>query len=324
MVLPVVLLLFQLELTFKAGEVVYIYGDMDDDGFYVGEMAGRQGLVPSNFLEPAPPGVPPVPPPHHHHGDPRDDPRGGDPHRRDRSREYGDPRGSHERRDGRGDPRDPRDPRDMRGDPRDHRDPRDPRDPRDHPDRRGSREPRDRDPRDPRDSRERDRSRDHSDHRDRGRDPREHRDRSREHDARDPRDPRDRGRDPSDHRSDRERRGDRDHDSRERDRSRRDSREREHHQNQPTAPGATSAYSQYPSKVSTNLSNEHRGSNQAGRRSQSRDAVAVGSENPPQQSSNQASAMPEDEKVAQVRKPQPQQRPKAASLAGRQPAQART
>lgn len=27
------------------------YGEMDDDGFYMGEMDGRRGLVPSNFLQ---------------------------------------------------------------------------------------------------------------------------------------------------------------------------------------------------------------------------------------------------------------------------------
>lgn len=31
-----------------------IYGDMDDDGFFMGEYNGRRGLVPSNFLQEAP------------------------------------------------------------------------------------------------------------------------------------------------------------------------------------------------------------------------------------------------------------------------------
>ncbi|XP_073523667.1 peripheral-type benzodiazepine receptor-associated protein 1 isoform X3 [Phyllobates terribilis] len=40
------------ELPITAGEYIYIYGDMDDDGFYEGElMDGRRGLVPSNFVE---------------------------------------------------------------------------------------------------------------------------------------------------------------------------------------------------------------------------------------------------------------------------------
>ena len=31
-------------------------GEMDDDGFYMGELNGRRGLVPSNFLTDVPPG----------------------------------------------------------------------------------------------------------------------------------------------------------------------------------------------------------------------------------------------------------------------------
>ncbi|CAH8513073.1 unnamed protein product [Schistosoma mattheei] len=39
------------ELSFRAGEQILIYGNMDDDGFYYGETKdGRRGLVPSNFL----------------------------------------------------------------------------------------------------------------------------------------------------------------------------------------------------------------------------------------------------------------------------------
>ncbi|KPP69968.1 peripheral-type benzodiazepine receptor-associated protein 1-like, partial [Scleropages formosus] len=42
-----------LELPLTAGEYVYIYGDMDKDGFYKGELGGgRRGLVPSTFVEP--------------------------------------------------------------------------------------------------------------------------------------------------------------------------------------------------------------------------------------------------------------------------------
>ncbi|XP_062887098.1 RIMS-binding protein 2 isoform X1 [Mobula hypostoma] len=40
------------ELPLTAGEYIYVYGDMDEDGFYEGElMDGRRGLVPSNFIE---------------------------------------------------------------------------------------------------------------------------------------------------------------------------------------------------------------------------------------------------------------------------------
>uniref|UniRef100_A0A8C6TNU9 SH3 domain-containing protein n=1 Tax=Neogobius melanostomus TaxID=47308 RepID=A0A8C6TNU9_9GOBI len=40
------------ELPLTAGEYIYVYGDMDEDGFYEGElMDGRRGLVPSNFVE---------------------------------------------------------------------------------------------------------------------------------------------------------------------------------------------------------------------------------------------------------------------------------
>ncbi|KAK1787877.1 hypothetical protein P4O66_016357, partial [Electrophorus voltai] len=39
------------ELTFSAGDVIYVLGDMDDDGFFYGDLNGRKGLVPSNFLQ---------------------------------------------------------------------------------------------------------------------------------------------------------------------------------------------------------------------------------------------------------------------------------
>ncbi|XP_004397691.1 PREDICTED: peripheral-type benzodiazepine receptor-associated protein 1 isoform X2 [Odobenus rosmarus divergens] len=39
------------ELPFRAGDVITVFGDMDDDGFYYGELNGQRGLVPSNFLE---------------------------------------------------------------------------------------------------------------------------------------------------------------------------------------------------------------------------------------------------------------------------------
>ena len=44
----------QVELAFKQGDIVYIIGDMDEDGFYSGELGGVRGLVPSNFLQEAP------------------------------------------------------------------------------------------------------------------------------------------------------------------------------------------------------------------------------------------------------------------------------
>ncbi|VTJ59746.1 Hypothetical predicted protein [Marmota monax] len=43
------------ELPLTAGDYVYIFGDMDDDGFYEGELEdGRRGLVPSNLVEQIP------------------------------------------------------------------------------------------------------------------------------------------------------------------------------------------------------------------------------------------------------------------------------
>ncbi|ELU13740.1 hypothetical protein CAPTEDRAFT_169221 [Capitella teleta] len=41
----------ELELSFRAGQKLVVYGEMDDDGFYYGELDGQRGLVPSNFLE---------------------------------------------------------------------------------------------------------------------------------------------------------------------------------------------------------------------------------------------------------------------------------
>ncbi|KAK3585385.1 hypothetical protein CHS0354_004665 [Potamilus streckersoni] len=39
------------ELAFKTGDIIIIYGEMDDDGFFQGELNGMRGLVPSNFLQ---------------------------------------------------------------------------------------------------------------------------------------------------------------------------------------------------------------------------------------------------------------------------------
>lgn len=40
-----------MELSFKSGDIIICYGEMDDDGFYMAEIEGRRGLVPSNFLQ---------------------------------------------------------------------------------------------------------------------------------------------------------------------------------------------------------------------------------------------------------------------------------
>ncbi|XP_013782943.1 RIMS-binding protein 2-like [Limulus polyphemus] len=45
----------EMELSFNTGDVIYVYGDMDEDGFFMGEINGVRGLVPSNFLTEAPP-----------------------------------------------------------------------------------------------------------------------------------------------------------------------------------------------------------------------------------------------------------------------------
>ncbi|XP_047229521.1 RIMS-binding protein 2 isoform X10 [Girardinichthys multiradiatus] len=42
------------ELTFCAGDIIAVFGDIDEDGFYYGELNGHHGLVPSNFLEEVP------------------------------------------------------------------------------------------------------------------------------------------------------------------------------------------------------------------------------------------------------------------------------
>ena len=43
-----------MELPFNTGDIIYVYGDMDDDGFFMSEINGIRGLVPSNFLSEAP------------------------------------------------------------------------------------------------------------------------------------------------------------------------------------------------------------------------------------------------------------------------------
>ncbi|XP_045699976.1 RIMS-binding protein 2 isoform X2 [Phyllostomus hastatus] len=42
------------ELTFCTGDIISVFGEIDEDGFYYGELSGQKGLVPSNFLEEVP------------------------------------------------------------------------------------------------------------------------------------------------------------------------------------------------------------------------------------------------------------------------------
>uniref|UniRef100_A0A673BS58 RIMS-binding protein 2 n=1 Tax=Sphaeramia orbicularis TaxID=375764 RepID=A0A673BS58_9TELE len=51
------------ELTFSAGDVIHVFGDMDEDGFFYGDLNGHRGLVPSNFLQALPEGEAAPPPP---------------------------------------------------------------------------------------------------------------------------------------------------------------------------------------------------------------------------------------------------------------------
>jgi len=40
------------ELSFRTGDIVYVHGNIHDDGFYSGELEnGKKGLVPSNYLK---------------------------------------------------------------------------------------------------------------------------------------------------------------------------------------------------------------------------------------------------------------------------------
>ncbi|VEL08910.1 unnamed protein product [Protopolystoma xenopodis] len=48
-------IVLQAELAFRAGDVILVHGEMDEDGFYTGEtVTGQRGLVPSNFLQELP------------------------------------------------------------------------------------------------------------------------------------------------------------------------------------------------------------------------------------------------------------------------------
>ncbi|KAG7224497.1 hypothetical protein INR49_015021 [Caranx melampygus] len=49
------------ELTFSAGDIIHVFGDMDEDGFFYGDLNGHRGLVPSNFLQALPEEAPPEP-----------------------------------------------------------------------------------------------------------------------------------------------------------------------------------------------------------------------------------------------------------------------
>ncbi|XP_061596107.1 peripheral-type benzodiazepine receptor-associated protein 1-like isoform X2 [Cololabis saira] len=49
------------ELTFSAGDIIHVFGDMDEDGFYYGDLNGHRGLVPSNFLQAFPDDAPAEP-----------------------------------------------------------------------------------------------------------------------------------------------------------------------------------------------------------------------------------------------------------------------
>ncbi|KAM4546830.1 peripheral-type benzodiazepine receptor-associated protein 1 [Fundulus diaphanus] len=51
----------EVELTFSAGDIIHVFGDMDEDGFFYGELNGHRGLVPSNFLQAFPDEPPPEP-----------------------------------------------------------------------------------------------------------------------------------------------------------------------------------------------------------------------------------------------------------------------
>ena len=40
------------ELSFRSGDIIFVHGNVHDDGFYFGELKnGAKGLVPSNFLK---------------------------------------------------------------------------------------------------------------------------------------------------------------------------------------------------------------------------------------------------------------------------------
>ena len=38
-----------MELSFRTGDIITVFGDMDDDGFYMAELRGQRGLVPRSI-----------------------------------------------------------------------------------------------------------------------------------------------------------------------------------------------------------------------------------------------------------------------------------
>ena len=43
---------YDLELLLTAGDYLYVYGEMDSDGYYHGQLlTGESGMVPSNFID---------------------------------------------------------------------------------------------------------------------------------------------------------------------------------------------------------------------------------------------------------------------------------
>ena len=44
--LTIYTILCQVELNFQTGDIITVFGEMDDDGFYMAELRGQRGLVP--------------------------------------------------------------------------------------------------------------------------------------------------------------------------------------------------------------------------------------------------------------------------------------
>ena len=40
------IIITKVELSFRTGDIITVFGDMDDDGFYMAELRGHRGLVP--------------------------------------------------------------------------------------------------------------------------------------------------------------------------------------------------------------------------------------------------------------------------------------
>ena len=41
-----IIIFTQVELSFRTGDIITVFGEMDDDGFYMAELRGQRGLVP--------------------------------------------------------------------------------------------------------------------------------------------------------------------------------------------------------------------------------------------------------------------------------------